>query len=161
MRYAQTSFVGFGCLLSLLGACSNSGDSNGGTGAPQAGTSATGGSGTTPPKAGTGGNPSAGGAGAKAGSGASGSGTSSGGAGAPGGTAGSGAAGGGAGSTGASDGSGFAMCGKPAEEGTCKDKAPGVYALKTEVDVWWRDENNSPTLYDPGRGKITVYFRGE
>jgi hypothetical protein len=36
-----------------------------------------------------------------------------------------------------------------------------VYALKTEVDVWWRDENNSPTLYDPGRGKITVYFRGE
>jgi len=58
-------------------------------------------------------------------------------------------------------GSDFAMCGKPAKEGMCKAKAPGVYALKTEVDVWWRDENNSPTLYDPGRGKITVWFLGE
>lgn len=79
-------------------------------------------------------------------------------------TAGNGTAGadssGGAGNSAASGGE-FAMCGKPAKEGMCKDKAPGVYALKTEVDVWWRDENNSPTLYDPGRGKITVYFLGE
>jgi hypothetical protein len=56
---------------------------------------------------------------------------------------------------------GFATCGKTPKDGMCKAKAPGVYALKTEVDVWWRDTNNSMPLFDPGRGKITVYFRGE
>jgi hypothetical protein len=45
--------------------------------------------------------------------------------------------------------------------GECKDDRPGVYAIKTTIDVWWRDENNSTPLFDPGRGKITVFSKAE
>jgi hypothetical protein len=36
-----------------------------------------------------------------------------------------------------------------------------VYAIKIEVDAYWRDEYNATELFDPGRGKIDLYFRGE
>jgi hypothetical protein len=45
--------------------------------------------------------------------------------------------------------------------GECKATAAGVYGLKTEVDVWYYDEVNDGLLFDPGRGKLTIYFRGE
>jgi hypothetical protein len=165
MRHAP-SFVKIGCLISLIGACSNTGTgmnntSQAGTPAPGTGTGGAGTTGmqsggtagrTTAPSAGTGARPapSAGGTGGSTTQPAGGSGGP---------TAGSST--GAAGEAAPGTGGDFAMCGKPAKEGMCKAKAPGVYALKTEVDVWWRDENNSPTLYDPGRGKITVWFLGE
>jgi hypothetical protein len=86
------------------------------------------------------------------------------------GTAGGGAAmmsGGTAGSGGgaapaAGDSKGFAMCGMPAKEGMCKATAPGIYAQRVELDVWYMDEiNTSAPLFDPGRGKLTLYFRTE
>jgi hypothetical protein len=44
----------------------------------------------------------------------------------------------------------------------CRDTAEGVYAMKTEIPVWWQDlENPSAPLVDPGRGKIIIYMRGE
>jgi hypothetical protein len=43
----------------------------------------------------------------------------------------------------------------------CKPTISGIYALKTEVDVWFKDVVNSPELFDPGRGKITIYLKGE
>jgi len=52
------------------------------------------------------------------------------------------------------------MCGGAPKTGECKTKAPGIYAMKTEVDVWYMDELNDPPLFDPGRSKITIYFRG-
>jgi hypothetical protein len=58
-------------------------------------------------------------------------------------------------------GAGFKMCGKPAKDGMCKAKAPGIYAMKVDIDVYFRDENNNPTLFDPGRGLITVYLKGD
>lgn len=56
---------------------------------------------------------------------------------------------------------GYKSCGVTAKEGMCKPDVPGVYAMKVDVDVYWQDENNSPTLYDPGRGKISVFLKGE
>jgi hypothetical protein len=57
---------------------------------------------------------------------------------------------------------GYRVCsGKTSVAGECKAAVPGVYAVKTELDVWWRDEVSSPTIYDPGRGKIVVYSREE
>lgn len=47
------------------------------------------------------------------------------------------------------------------KDGTCKNVAEGVYALKVEFDVWWMDEVTVPYLIEPGRGKIEVTFRGE
>jgi hypothetical protein len=52
------------------------------------------------------------------------------------------------------------MCGGAPKTGECKAKAPGIYAMKTEVDVWYMDEINDQPLFDPGRSKITIYFRG-
>lgn len=160
MRRNQSLLLGLGCLLSLAGACDDggvdplppvAGTGSSGTGAP-AGSGSTAGTGTAgAPLAGTG----------AAGTGTSGTGAAGTGA------AGTGAAGAGAGTGGGTAGtgegfaSGFAMCGKPPKEGVCKSKAPGIYAMRTEVDVYWRDENNSPTLYDPGRGKIEIFFKGE
>ncbi|MDH5674671.1 MAG: hypothetical protein OEZ06_21265 [Myxococcales bacterium] len=45
-------------------------------------------------------------------------------------------------------------------EGSCKALAQGIYAIKTEIDVWWVDDVEPP-LVDPGRDKITVYLHGE
>lgn len=54
-----------------------------------------------------------------------------------------------------------AMCGGGTPlEGACKETAEGVYAIKTEIDVWWQDDVDPP-LVDPGRGKIEVYLMGE
>jgi hypothetical protein len=118
----------------------------------------TGGTGTTP-TAGTG-SPVAGTSSPTGGTGVATAGTSAG-TGTP--TGGTGVATGG---TGGSSGStnGIIMCPPPAgaaKDGACKATAAGIYAMKTEVDVWWRDENNTPTLYDPGRGKIVIYFKGD
>lgn len=167
MRNAQKSLLAIGCLLGLVGACSNAGTTTDGTGAAgtpstpasSAGTSAAAGTtgsagtssgtaGTTSPKAGTTGGTA--GATASAGTAAPSAGTT-------GGTAGAGGSGPAAGS-GAGLTPGFAMCGKPAKEGTCKAKAPGVYATKMDIDVWYMDEVNG-SLFDPGRGKVVIYFR--
>jgi hypothetical protein len=37
----------------------------------------------------------------------------------------------------------------------CPDVASGVYAIKTVLDVWWRDDIE-PSILDPGRGYITM-----
>jgi hypothetical protein len=54
--------------------------------------------------------------------------------------------------------------GSEADCNVCRDKANGVYAMKVELDVYWRDEVNTTggggELADPGRGKINIYFRG-
>jgi hypothetical protein len=42
----------------------------------------------------------------------------------------------------------------------CADNANGVFAIKTEVDVWWQDDA-VPPLVDPGRGKITIYLKAK
>ncbi len=46
------------------------------------------------------------------------------------------------------------------KDGICKPNAEGIFALKSEFDVWWHDEVNpaSSSLTDPGRGKLTIYF---
>lgn len=160
-----------GCLLSLAGACSNAGTGTGGMAqnTPQAGTPATGGSstsnngGSTAATAGkTGGATQTGTAGTPASSGGT--------AGAPsGGTAGGGsqmmsttAGSGGGAAPAAGDSKGFAMCGMPAKEGMCKATAPGIYAQRVDLDVWYMDEiNTSSPLFDPGRGTLTLYFRTE
>jgi hypothetical protein len=43
-------------------------------------------------------------------------------------------------------------------DGTCKAMTPGVYAVKSQVDVWWQDDA-MPPLVDSGRSKITVYLK--
>lgn len=57
------------------------------------------------------------------------------------------------------------MCGDGApKEGMCKDKAAGIYAIKVEIDVWWKDNGAGLLglqLVDPGRDKITIYLKGE
>ena len=47
---------------------------------------------------------------------------------------------------------------KDVKDGTCKGMTSGVYALKTDIDVWWQDKRNQ---VDSGRGKITVYMRAD
>ena len=47
---------------------------------------------------------------------------------------------------------------KDVKDGTCKGMTSGVYALKTDIDVWWKDKRNQ---VDSGRGKITVFLRAE
>jgi hypothetical protein len=57
---------------------------------------------------------------------------------------------------------GFAMCGGAAKEGTCKAQAPGIYAQRIDLDVWYQDElNTSQPVFDPGRGTLTLWFRTE
>lgn len=148
MRRNQRLLLSLGCVVSLAGACDDGGTTP--APAPITGTagSAAGTTGATAGSAAAGtGAPRAGTTGAAGAAGAAGSGLSTGGT--------SGAAG-----TSAPALQGFATCGKPAKDGACKSKAPGIYALKTEVDVWFRDEFNSPPVFDAGRGKITIYFRG-
>lgn len=41
----------------------------------------------------------------------------------------------------------------------CKATANGVYAMKVDVDVWYMDEINETPLFDPGRAKLTIYFK--
>jgi hypothetical protein len=168
MRYSLNSLLNIGCLVGLAAACSNAGTAMNGGGqqtptggtTSQAGTPApgnTGGSGTagktatgtgtagttTAPQGGTGGKPTS-----TAGGGAGGTPSASGG------------TGGSAPST--SVGGGFAMCGNPPKEGSCKQTAPGVYAQRIDLDVWYMDEvNTSQPVFDPGRGTLTLWFRTE
>jgi len=173
MRHAQRFSIGMGCLLSLIGACSNNAgpsttqtpvQSGGTPGTPTstAGTTGTAGTpvttgtaGATTPRAGTTA-PATGGAGTTGG--AAGSTTSAGGTPATATAGTTGAAGGAAGGGAPASGAGFKACGKPAKEGMCKATAPGVYAMKVDVDVWYMDEVTG-ALFDPGRGKISIYFR--
>jgi hypothetical protein len=46
-----------------------------------------------------------------------------------------------------------------ATSGLCKATANGVYAMKVDVDVWYMDEINNTPLFDPGRGKLTIYSK--
>jgi hypothetical protein len=48
---------------------------------------------------------------------------------------------------------------KETKSGECKSIAEGIFAIKMELDVWWQDEVNNTPLMDPGRGKITLYYR--
>jgi hypothetical protein len=84
------------------------------------------------------------------------------------GTAGTGTAGttAGTGTAGTTAGTGVSECDPTVSDcDICREKAEGIYAMKVELDVWWRDEENTTTgggeLADPGRGKINIYFRGE
>ena len=44
--------------------------------------------------------------------------------------------------------------------GACRASLLGVYAFKTELDVWWQeDAHPSAPMYDPGRGPITVLYK--
>jgi hypothetical protein len=141
-----------GCMLALSGACGDSGD-DAPPNPPPAGTTP-GGAGTTPTAGqGQAGSTMAG----RAGSIATGGGMSGGGAGS---TA-AGMSGGGAGTT-VPAGDGAPMCPGTgtALTGACRTNANGVYALKTEVDVWWPSIGDPPVM-DPGRGKITIWLKGE
>lgn len=40
--------------------------------------------------------------------------------------------------------------------GTCKSAASGIFAVKIELDVWWKTD-----LLNPGRGKIVNYLRAK
>lgn len=61
-------------------------------------------------------------------------------------------------------GTGALMCGSgEVKEGMCKQKAEGIYAIKLEADVWWKDNGAGLLglqLVDPGRGKIVVHLMG-
>src|SRR5262245_48417803 len=168
--------LSLGCITALLGACDNGGTTppaqpmqTAGTAGPAtSGTGATAGTGTPAGTAGTGTTTGTSGTGTTgtSGTGASGTGTTGTSgtgtmttAGTGGGTSGTG--GGMSGTGGTTTGAGFKACGKPAKEGMCKAKAPGVYAMKVDIDVYFRDENNDPTLYDPGRGIIRVFLSGD
>jgi hypothetical protein len=168
MRRNQCLWLGLGSLVALLAACDDgamtSPQAVAGAGGATAGTGAAG-TATTTPQAGTGTATGTAGTGTsgtgvstagRAGTGTAGTGTATAGTG----TAGMGAAGA-AGMPAPGSTPGFAMCGGAAKTGECKPKAPGIYAMKTEVDVWFQDEiNTSQPLFDAGRGKITIYFRG-
>jgi len=176
MRVVHKLWIGLGSLLSV-GACSNAAPPVAGTGTPAvmtpggtAGKPATGTAGGTVTST-TAGNAALAGASAAAGK----AGATAATAGSPGAAAGgtsAGVAGGApvaggtapatAGSGPATATAGYRECpGKMSLEGECKASGPGVYAMRVDIDVWWRDENNSPTIYDPGRGTISVFFRTE
>src|SRR5262245_5646790 len=152
--------VFLGCAVVAGGACGDSGDDGNppsggagmnqpgaGSGQPGAGSGQPQG-GSNSPKAGTGGSSTmqAGrsGAGMSGGSGTTGAGTT------------------GGGGTVAPGGGGAPMCPGPgtALTGECRKNANGVYALKTEIDVWWPQVGDPPVM-DPGRGKITIWLMGE
>jgi hypothetical protein len=129
-------------ILVLLVAACGGGDSSGGggSGGGTAGTMGTAGTSSTAGVMGTAGASST--AGTTAGSGTM-----------VGGTAGDGAAG---------AGSAMTQCATTeTKTGMCKEKAEGVYAMRVDFDVWWHDEVTVPYLLEPGRGTISVYFRGE
>jgi hypothetical protein len=168
MRQGQKLSLAIGCLLGL-GACSNTGTTtnpNGTAGttstSPMGGTpAASGGTPSTPPTSGSGTTPKAGTSGGTAGTTTAPTGMAGTSAVGAAGMAAAGTGAGGAGPTAGSSSSataGFATCGKPPKDGMCKSKAPGVYAMKVDVDVWYMDEING-SLFDPGRGKVTIYFR--
>jgi hypothetical protein len=128
----------------------------------------------SPSAGGAGGGLPSGGAGgtmAGAGGGGSGGGAPIGGASGVGGTSGSGGAAGDVAMGGVGGTAGTGTAGTPSlmcetttvKEGTCKDKAEGVYAIKLEADVWWKDNGNGIAalpLVDAGRGKIIVHLMG-
>lgn len=143
----------FGCALALL-ACGGGDTGDNSTPTVITGAGMTGGGAGT-----LGGGTTGGGAGSviTGGAGTAAAGTSGGSAGTSGGTGGS--------TTGGTGGGTVTpiMC-NPATDapvGQCADKATGVFAIKTVIDVWWQDEKNNPPLVDPGRGTITVYLRGD
>jgi hypothetical protein len=158
------------CALALAGACSEDSGSNGTGGAGSAGTvnapatgaggtTATGTGGTT--ATGTGGTTATGTAGTDTGTGTAGTGTGTAGTGTGTAGTGTGTAGTGTGTAGTDGGGGDVMCATTdVLEGSCKSSAEGVYAIKTEIDVWWQDDI-TPPIVDPGRGKITVYLMGD
>jgi hypothetical protein len=170
MRRNQGLLLSLGCLLALAGACDDGGASAppgaGSTGSTAGTTSPTAGS-TVPNAGSTGGTVTAGsgtGAGGRPAAGTAGS-TTTGTAGATTATAGtSGGAAGGDSTQAPGLPAGFRACGKTPGMGSCMASAPGLYAIKTEMDVWWKDENNgNPAdgtgyLIDPGRGKLTIFF---
>ncbi len=130
-------------------------------------TPGTGGSGSSGAAAGNGGNGGkSGSSGSSAGAGSGGSGSTAGGsgstvAGTSGGGSGSGSTAGSGGAAGGTDaGPGKVCATTDVKTGDCKATAEGVYALKTELDVWWQDTINALPLMDTGRGKLNVYFRG-
>lgn len=168
MRFTHRSFLGIGCLLSLAGACSNNANTDGGgdttptNTTPQAGTSGSGGSSSSGTTAGSGSNTMSGGMTNTGNGSTAGSGSSMMSGGTTGGSAGmsAGAAGSGSGSPNTSNLDCSAA--GPAKSGMCMDKATGVFAVRTEVDVWYTDEVQPMNpLLDPGRGKLTIWFRGE
>lgn len=174
MRRNQSLWLGLGCLAALLGAACDDGgtvpspNTAAGTGAAAAGTGAAGttptsgtgtsgtgaataGTGTTTGTSGTGSTGTAGTGSATAGTGGGTSGTGATAAGTSGGTAGTGTP---------SATAGFVSCGGAAKTGDCKAMAPGIYAMKTEIDVWYMDEINAQPIFDPGRSKITIFLKG-
>jgi hypothetical protein len=47
-------------------------------------------------------------------------------------------------------------------DGECKEKAEGIYAVRTTLDVWWHDERNAAApIADPGRDKIVIYMMAD
>jgi hypothetical protein len=171
MRRNQGLLLGLGCLVALAGACDDGAvmtppqttagtSATAGTPAGTAGTTGTSGTGmaaagtgTMTGTSGTGASGTTGGAGTSAGTGTAGMSTA--------GTGSSAGTSGGTAGAPPSGTAGFAMCGGAPKEGVCKTKAPGIYAMKTEVDVWYMDEiNTTQPLFDAHRGKLTIYFRG-
>jgi hypothetical protein len=104
-----------------------------------------GGQGGTTPVAGTEGGPQGGASGA----------TGGGVGGASGGVGGDGGAGG--------QPSGDVMCSaEPDKTGSCKESAEGIYAIKSELDVWWGgQEGDLAGLVSDGRGKLTIFLHGQ
>ena len=50
-----------------------------------------------------------------------------------------------------------------AQEGgaACAAQAAGVYAFRTEMEVWWMDESDAVVpLVDPSRATVSLYFKG-
>lgn len=167
MRYAQRSFIGMGCLLSLLGACGNAAGGNDtgvGSQTPMTDTSggAAGSKPTTPTTAGSGGSTTK--PGGMTTTGAAGTSSMTSGMTAAAGKSG-GAAGGGMASGGAAGGGGPTAAGGtcpgtgPALTGMCKGKTDGVYAMRMDFDVWFEDAINDPKLLLPGRGKLQIFLK--
>lgn len=170
MRYLPKTLIKMGCLLSLVGACSNAGTGTGGMAqnTPQTGDT-TGAAGSTPSSTGGSTGSTAGKTGSTTTTGTTGgAAANTGTAGKPaGGTAGGGAqmmSGGAAGTAGGSSTGSGASCpgtGAALPAGACSGMTNGVYAFKVVSDVWFRDEVNDPPLFDPGRGNLTIFLRGE
>jgi hypothetical protein len=143
----------FACALALAGCSSDDGGSGGtGAGAMGGAAGATGGAAGTNPMAGAGGTNPQGGAG-----GMNPAGGMSGGASGVGGVVG--------GMSGGTSGVGGVevMCESTNDiqsGAMCADAASGFFAIKSVIDVWWKDDADPP-LVDPGRGPITVYLMGE
>lgn len=163
---ALVGFQVLGCALALV-ACGGGGDDDsggGGTSGNATTNPGTGGMGSATTNPGTGGMGSSGmhngtggmGSGMNPGTGGMGSGMHSG----TGGMGGNAGDGGGTGGTPAT--ADCSMQGAALPDGMCKKTSQGVYAIKTDLDVWWKDENNPNTpIVNPGRGTITIYLMGD